>query len=160
MQLNAHGNSATATSATKLATARNIKLQGAVSGNANFDGSNNVVITTTQANIAVLTGTISTTPTNEGTSDTSIDVVKLNFPAGFTSDNCVVLSFGIRDNSIETGLGFETTDAKDPRTWLRAGVSKMITFNVKGDGKIWVLIETPFSAVHTYSFKVVLMKVS
>lgn len=38
------GNSATAS---KLARARNIKIQGAVSGNANFDGSANITINTT-----------------------------------------------------------------------------------------------------------------
>lgn len=43
LQVNAHGNSATAD---KLKTARNIKLQGAISGNANFDGSNDVTINT------------------------------------------------------------------------------------------------------------------
>ena len=36
-----------ANSAAKLATARNIALMGAVAGNANFDGSGNIVITTT-----------------------------------------------------------------------------------------------------------------
>lgn len=43
VHLNAHGNSATAT---KLENARNIKLQGAVSGNANFDGSVDTTIFT------------------------------------------------------------------------------------------------------------------
>ena len=33
--------------ATKLQNARNIKVQGSVNGNANFDGSGNIVITTT-----------------------------------------------------------------------------------------------------------------
>ena len=41
---NISGNAATAS---KLATARNIALTGAVTGNANFDGSGNIVITTT-----------------------------------------------------------------------------------------------------------------
>ena len=39
--------SGNASSASKLATARNIALTGAVAGNANFDGSGNIVITTT-----------------------------------------------------------------------------------------------------------------
>lgn len=43
-QIVVHGNSATAT---KLATKRNIKLQGAVNGNADFDGSADLVINTT-----------------------------------------------------------------------------------------------------------------
>lgn len=51
-----------AVSASKLATAREIKLQGGVSGAANFDGSANVVINTTLSNIdasKITTGTIS-----------------------------------------------------------------------------------------------------
>lgn len=74
-QIAVHGNSATAS---KLATARNIKIQGAVSGNANFDGSNNVVINVVQANIAVLTGNI-TTPA-AGNSVTT-GTVEINYPA-------------------------------------------------------------------------------
>lgn len=44
MHLNVHGNSATAT---KLATARKITVNGAVSGSANFDGSGNITIPVT-----------------------------------------------------------------------------------------------------------------
>lgn len=43
--------SGNAGTATKLATARNIAIVGAVSGNANFDGSENISISTTLANI-------------------------------------------------------------------------------------------------------------
>lgn len=60
-------------------------MQGAVSGNVNFDGSGNVTIITTQANIAVVRGNITMT-NGEGTLD------NINLPAGFTSDNCTVLS--------------------------------------------------------------------
>ena len=49
MLLNVHGNSATATSASKLTTTRNIKLEGAVTGNVDFDGSKDVVIETTMS---------------------------------------------------------------------------------------------------------------
>lgn len=52
---NVLGNSATAT---KLATKRNIKLQGAVSGNANFDGNENIVINTSLPNIQKETKTV------------------------------------------------------------------------------------------------------
>lgn len=48
-----HGNSATAS---KLQTARNIAIGGAVKGSANFDGSGNVTITVTQNNTFVLSG--------------------------------------------------------------------------------------------------------
>lgn len=56
------GKSENAVSASKLATAREIKLQGGVSGAVNFDGSTNVVINTTLNNIdasKITTGTIS-----------------------------------------------------------------------------------------------------
>lgn len=62
---NLDGNS---TTASKFATEKNIELRGAVSGNANFDGSTNVIINTTQANIAVLTGNI-TISNGEGTTN-------------------------------------------------------------------------------------------
>lgn len=47
MRNNVHGNAATAT---KLATTRSIALTGAVSGNANFDGSGNININTVLTN--------------------------------------------------------------------------------------------------------------
>lgn len=55
-------NSANASTALKLATARNIALTGAVSGSVAFDGSANVSITTTLASSIALTG-VPTTPT-------------------------------------------------------------------------------------------------
>lgn len=75
-QILVHGNSATAT---KLQTSRNIALSGAVKGNANFDGSGNITINTSQNNIAVLTGTVN----GKG--------VDIEYPNGFTKDNCVCI---------------------------------------------------------------------
>lgn len=49
---NTSGNAATAT---KLATARNIAISGAVTGNANFDGSSNITISTTATSDPTLT---------------------------------------------------------------------------------------------------------
>lgn len=58
-----------------------------MSGSASVDGSGNVTITTTQANIVVLTGTMTL---SEGSG--SIDV---NYPPGFTKDNCVAITMGM-----------------------------------------------------------------
>lgn len=70
--------------ATRLQNARTISLSGAVSGSASFNGSGNVTITTTQANIAVLTGTL----VHDGvTQDTDI-----SYPSGFNNTNSVVIS--------------------------------------------------------------------
>ena len=80
------GNSATAS---KLQTARNISLSGAVSGNVNFDGSNNVEIETEQSNIAILSGTIETPPKD---SESLTGDVEIDYPNGFTKDNCIIVS--------------------------------------------------------------------
>lgn len=74
----AHGNSSTAS---KLQTARNIAISGAVKGSANFDGSGNVTINTTQNNIFVLSGSLS-----------SGNNLEINYPTGLTKDNCVCIS--------------------------------------------------------------------
>lgn len=69
---------------TKWGTARNLALSGAVSGSASVDGSGNVTITTTQANIAVVTGTIELS--NGSGSATA------NYPSGYNSSNSVVIA--------------------------------------------------------------------
>lgn len=142
---------------TKWGTSRNIALTGAVSGNANVDGSGNVTITTTQANIATLTGTITTTATTG--EETVFNSLKINFPTGFNKDNCVVMSLGLyRGNNI--GYAFGHTNITDSRTWLRGGIGAMITFNYQNDGKMTLTVETPFSESYVYNYKIVLMKVS
>lgn len=71
-------------SANKLKTPRQISVSGAVSGSASFDGSGNVNIVTTQANIAVLTGSL----TKNGKQITAT----MNYPNGYNKNNCVILS--------------------------------------------------------------------
>lgn len=107
-----YGNSATAT---KLATARNIALAGAVKGNVNFDGSGNVTITTTQNNIFVLTGTVSL---SNGSGSTAI-----NYPSGLNKDNCIPFMSGLNtsgtyydygniQSSCVTGVRLTDTDLR------------------------------------------------
>lgn len=88
------GNSATAT---KLQTARTISLSGDVSGSASFDGSKNVTINTDLANIAVLTGTAVN------------GVANINYPSGFNSNNCVVISQMYKRTGSSTGFNSGTT---------------------------------------------------
>lgn len=149
------GNSATAT---KLAATRNIKLQGAVSGNAEFDGSKDITIITTQTNIAVLTGTIKTKAAG-GTDNTAFNTLKIDFPTSFNSENCVVLSLAMYHGT-NNKYAFGCTNSSDPRTWLVDGVGAMITFDYKGDGKITLTVETPFTQEYTYKYKIVLMKIT
>jgi hypothetical protein len=72
------GNASTASSAAKLTTARNIALSGAVTGNANFDGSGNITISTTATSDPTLTlngdATGSATFTNLGNATLTVTV--------------------------------------------------------------------------------------
>ena len=70
-----HGNSATAS---KLQTARNIAIGGAVKGSANFDGSGDVTINVTQNNTFVLTGTITMPAANSGNLQGTAEI---NYPS-------------------------------------------------------------------------------
>ena len=149
LQLNAHGNSATAT---KLATARNIKLQGAVSGNANFDGSGNVIITTTQANIAILTGTLTLA---DGYASGTI-----NYPNGFNSSNCVVLSFMAHNTSAGNVMGYGYVEKSVG--YIAGAIGHCVS--MKRDN-INIHINNPTDGSHssgtdTFAYKIVLMKVS
>lgn len=69
----------------KWGTARTLALSGAVSGSASIDGSGNVTINTTQANIAKVNGTISLTK-GQGSSGV------VAYPSNFNMNNCVVIS--------------------------------------------------------------------
>lgn len=153
MQKLVHGNSSTASqctgnsnTATKLQTARNIKLQGAVSGNANFDGSKNIVINTENQNIAVIEYIISVNAysTNE---------VRLNFPEGFTRDNSMVISWSTEEvyasNSNINFNGNIVEDHYSANLYFYEGVSQSIRIKVDN---------TKQSFNNEIKFKIVLMK--
>lgn len=74
---------------TKWGTSRAISLSGAVSGSANVDGSGNVTISTTQANIAVISTNITTPAASSSSLEGNVNV---NYPSGYNKGNCVVLS--------------------------------------------------------------------
>lgn len=100
MQINVRGNSATAS---KLKEARNIKLQGAVSGNINFDGSKNVTIETTQSNSLVLY--IEGPEYKEGVAvDPNASVVK-DLPDGWNASNCAIISCMSANNYLDAESG-------------------------------------------------------
>ena len=124
----------------KWGTARTLALSGAVNGSASVDGSGNVTITTTQANIAILTGTISL---SNGSGN-----VEVNYPSGYTKDNCVVIAVGmdIFTNTI---------------SYYSASTSHIFEVRLKGS-KISVECESldGVGSSTTKNYKVVLMKVS
>lgn len=159
VQKNVHGNSATATTAskctgnsataTKLATARNIKLQGAVSGNTNFDGSGNVVINTENNNFSLIEHTISV-EANSRSED------YLNFPNGFTRDNCMVVSWSTKeDNSsyINSDINFNGNIVND-------NYDAKLFFYSDGSSYIRIMVDNTQQAYNTkIKFKILLMKI-
>lgn len=140
------GNSATAS---KLQTPRNIKLQGAVSGNANFDGSNNITITTTQANIAVISGAIT-----DGSGNISV-----NYPAGYNKDNCVVISAMTKTKGYTLGTTFDTVSAARGSTTIAVSLLDSIQIRIKG---IYLDSQNGVGVVENNSreYKIILMKIS
>lgn len=166
MQKVVHGNSNTATSAgkctgnsataTKLQTARNIKLQGAVSGNANFDGSSNITITTTQANIAILTGTVNG------------DNLELDYPAGFTKDNCICISAMLQNpNNVSGTWGLCTGGIFNSSSYVTGSMPSKILLSTKINIQLRIvnIIDGEGQTVYAnsttanFNYKIVLMKV-
>ena len=143
--------------ATKLKTAKKIELSGAVSGNVNFDGSGDVTITTEQSNITVFTGdmTLAAAP-GDGTEETTTK--DLTLPSGFTKDNSVVISQGIKLTASSLGFAFGSTSTEDPFTW-QEGLLPYRTF-FTSDGKLRIEVDNFQSTQGKISYKVVLMKIS
>lgn len=135
-----------------------ITLNGAVSGSASFNSSSDLTITTTQSNIAVLTGTLTS-------SGNYVDQV--NYPTGYNQGNCVVLSCMIGGTDTgdpkSQGLVFTGSDAssKNPpfKVVLASGYigimarSSYITISSGG-----AIVSTENTA--PLSYKVVLMKIA
>lgn len=134
--------------ASKLANARNIKLQGAVSGNANFDGSSNTIINTTQDNIAIVTGTVSLT---EGKGNTTI-----KYPQGFNKSNTVILSFMAHNGTNVNGYGYGYLEGSNG--YVAGALGHSINL---ADSDIKVSVQNPIAASSgsgTYQIKIVLFK--
>lgn len=142
--------------ATKLQTARNIKLQGAVSGNVDFDGSGNVIINTAQTNISVLTGDMTLIAASDGDSKTTTK--DLTLPNGFTKDNCMVISQGIKLTASTLGFAFGSTSTEDPFVWQK-GLLPYRTF-FTSDGKLRIEVDNFQTTQGKISYKILLMKVS
>lgn len=83
----------------KWGTARTIGLSGAVSGSASIDGSKNVTITVSQANMAILTGSFT------ANAETAARVKTIAYPTGYNKSNCVIIAYG-RQYSENVGYAF------------------------------------------------------
>lgn len=136
--------------ATKLKTPRNIAISGAISGNANFDGSGNVNIVTKQANVSVLTGEL-TIPAS--TSNNKI----ITYPLGYNKANCIEISTAIMNKTNETkgynyvGLYTNSSDGLANAYYRRLNLI---------DSGINLYVTNPNTSNITVLYKIVLMKIS
>lgn len=153
-------------SATKLQNERKIKLDGAVTGEVNFDGGKDVTISTKQNNIAVLEGKVITNP-REGEETYHLNMYDLDFPEGFNADNCVCMAFGLNSFDDNTG-GYSydilsprvLKDDFDPRVMVRSSFFRNILLGTVNDtSKIVITINTPYTEVKEISYRIVLMKI-
>ncbi len=152
----AHGNSSTAS---KLQTARSIAINGAVKGSANFDGSGNVTINTTQANIAIISGNATL---NANTNDNALENrctmtdVSLKYPAGFSMNNCVVISVGINYSS-KGYYDFGWTNYLNTLQFARGLLPYEVALKDTG---INLSIGNLMTSENTVNYKIILMKIS
>lgn len=140
--------------ATKLKNTRNISLTGAVSGNTNFDGSGNVIIKTTQANIAVITGSLVTPAAGTEVINGQVDV---SYPNGFNSSNSVIISL-MGQRSINPGE-WATHEDVGSRGILN-GSSNLNAVMMSNAIRVSFEKTTTQQPSQTINFRIVLMKIS
>ena len=172
VQKSALGNSATATSAskctgnsataTKLATARTISVSGAVSGSAKFDGSANVSIVTKQANIAVVSGTMTLEANPQSDFEKGLQqqtLKKINFPSGFNKDNCICIAFGMKIDA-NKNYSYGTSGSISNQA-VTGAYNKHVVLGASDDvTKISVQVWQSATTKKTVYYKIVLMKIS
>lgn len=146
---------------TKLATKRKISLIGVVSGNVDFDGSGDVVITTKQDNIAIISGDITNVVGN------CLAEKTIAYPEGYNQNNAIVLSVMLElDNSVTIWSFGETFDSGSNVT---ASISKRVSLRstditlairqihmLTNDGNVTTIDNLPAG---TWHYKIVLMKI-
>lgn len=71
-------------------------MSGAVKGSTNFDGSNNITITTTQDNITTISKSV--------TLSNGYGLAEFSYPSGFNQNNCIVIAVAVNGiyNSVWT----------------------------------------------------------
>lgn len=115
----------------------------------------------TNDNFAVIMGSITAT-TEEGAEDFTAHT-NVNYPAGFSKDNCIVLAIGTNyDNNDSYTYSFGTLASADsPTALVRAAIGKSATLR---EDNIQLSIYFNYNAsasasTHIYPYKLVLMKI-
>lgn len=137
-------------SATKLQTSRKIELDGAVKGEVDFDGSKNVTIKTTQENIKEVTTTL--TLANGKASG------NINYPSGYTKDNCYVLSFMARKTDLSSNDGYGYGYIESTQGYIKGAIGHSVELT---NSNIEINISNPADSSNgnaTFAIKILLMK--
>lgn len=143
----------------KWGTARNIGLSGAVSGSASVDGSGNVTISTTQANIAVLTGNVTAAKSDDPGNTFKQTQKTISYPSGYNKDNCVVIAFGVTRDTGTKGYSYEGSEnaAVISPGYMTGNLPRVIQLN---STEIKFALYNCGSSDFTIYYKIVLLKVS
>lgn len=142
--------------ATRLQNARTISLSGAVSGSTSFNGSGNVTITTKQANIAILTATVTTPAAGNESLNVSTTIA---YPSGFNANNSAIISL-MSHNTVETSGGYATVGASGRSLEVVRG-NHGLQAQLRTDGVLAQVFKLATAeASKTINIRVVLMKIS
>lgn len=147
---NCTGNAATASG---LQTARNIALTGDVTGSTNFDGRGNVTIVTNLANIAILTGNINLTISDERTTG----YLDIDYPSGYNKNNCVVIAAGLSGTQTSNPEFAYGNSGDNSSSYVTGGMPSMVRLREDHiNFQIYLDLQT---AAGTRKYKIVLMKI-
>mgnify|MGYP004587424043 CR=1 FL=1 len=150
------------TTATKLQTARNIALSGAVKGNANFDGSGNITINTSQNNFIVVDGQITLQANSQSNLENNIEqqtILNIDFPSGFNKDNCVCVAFGMKayqDKNYTYGIGANSSNRATTGSLYRHAILGAADNNRKIALQVWQM----GTSTKTVYYRLILMKIN
>jgi hypothetical protein len=135
------GNASTATSAAALTTARNIAVSGAVTGNANFDGSGNITISTTATSDPTITlggdlsGSATLTNLGNATLTATINANSVALGTDTTGDYIAAVSAG-------TAVDISGSGGEGATAIVSVDLSELPTSTTNGDGDYFVVVDT------------------
>lgn len=115
-------------------------------------------------NITTLSGQISATG-SQGT-NSIVGSTSINFPEGFTPDNCVVISTSLKISENENNsAGFGTLSSYDyPLALLNGGIGKNVLFRKQSNDILFTIMyryaqNLSQDTTYNYNYKIVLMKI-
>lgn len=141
--------------ATKLKDSRKISVNGAVKGEANFDGSNNITINVSQDNIAVVSGSINISASDAQGSYNEIGDGTVAYPSGFTQNNCKILS--VSTALPAQGVYSTGNTPKFVATDVQKGIVPFYATRAKNN--ITVRAYNAMNQALTINYEIVLMKI-